>query len=353
MELAPGDDKENLPLVFKLPLKILLFVLLCFGVTEMSYRVYVLGHLTFRPVLFNSTNMLLQSGLIEQSAYPDIGYQLKPGLDTWYQALRFTTNSYGLADKEYEISRDENDFRIAVVGSSWSMATGVEQGDIYHSILEERLNSGDGDTNYEFLNFATENYGLREIVGTARERASEWDPDVYLLAITTYTAQLEWQEVDKPFEIPERTYPFFQSYVLRALGLNLYDKPKVSMPVLDKDAYLDGRYFGQIERAINEVHRTASANDAKVVVLWLSYATPGPEIEEIMRRKSEELGIVFVRGYDALWDPDQHNRFQRWRVDDHPNREGHEAIASLLLDDMLASGVLSGDDLVTNLDPAG
>jgi hypothetical protein len=349
--------KESVSLVFKSSLKITLFVLLCFVITELTYRFYLLGPVTFRPVLFNSVNMLLRSGLIEQSEHSDIGYQLKPDLDTWFQALPFATNSYGLADHEYELAKGANKYRVAVVGSSWSMATGVDQTDTYHALLEESLNEAGGPVEYEFLNFATENYGLREIVGTARERAPAWDPDVYLVGITTYTARMEWRDDAEPFSVPAQTYPFFQSYVLRALGaavgLTSAADDGIKIPVLDTEAYSDGRYFAQIERAIDEVHAVAASGDAKVVVLWLSYATPGPEIEEIMRLKAEKLGIVFVRGYDALWDPEQHERFKRWRVDEHPNAEGHAAIADLLRREMIASGLLPAGNKISNMNPAG
>ena len=47
--------------------KIVVFVLLCFGFIELSYRFVASGFIAFNPVRFNSMNVILKSGLVQDS----------------------------------------------------------------------------------------------------------------------------------------------------------------------------------------------------------------------------------------------------------------------------------------------
>jgi len=309
---------------------------------ELSYRIYAVGATTFHPARFNSFNLLMRSGLIQRSQYPSVFYELKPNLDTWFQGVRFTTNSVGMADQEYQLEKPENTFRVAVVGSSWTMATSVEQEYTFHSILEDELSGASEDWNYEFLNFGVEHYGLRELVGTTKHRVLEWDTDLILFGITAFSAYLRWDEPTENEELPDRTYPLFQSYALRAFDrtnkLGLYNNVNIR-PTLDSTNV--GLYEAQVIRALNELHNISVENNVPVMVMWLSYRYPGEEIEAALQAASTDLDMTYLQAYKALLVPENlARRLHTSRFDNHPNRAAHELLARSIKATMIENELL-------------
>jgi hypothetical protein len=322
---------------------LLIFVLLCSGLVELSYRYYASGVAAFNPARFNSLNLLLLSGLVQRSQYPDIFYQLKPDLDTLFQGISFKTNSAGMADKEYSTAKPENTLRVAVVGSSWTMATAAAQDSVYHSLLESELSASNTSHDFEFLNFGVEYYGLRELVGTVRHRAVEWDPDILVVAITPFTAKIRWDVPSSDEKLPDQTNPFFQSYALRAFdkisGLGFYAKGLADRPVIQ--ANYDDAYRAQLERAFHELHQIASEKNLPLMVMWLSYKNPSIEIEVFLHELSAKYDVIFVDTYNWLNNSDE-SLLYSGRFNKHPNRSGHKLIAQSLKKAMLDNQLIPG-----------
>ncbi len=319
---------------------------------ELSYRIYALGATAFQPVRSNSMNLIMRSGLIQRSQYPSVFYELKPNLDTWFQAVRFKTNSAGLADREYALQKPQNTFRVAVVGSSWTMATSVEQEYTFHSILENELSGASEKWTYEFLNFGVEHYGLREIVGTTRHRVLKWDPDIILVGITSYSAFMRWDEPTGLEELPDQTFPFFNSYTWRTLDrknkLGLYNSAVSSRQNLESNT--DGLYEAQVIRALNEIHKISVENNVPVIVMWLSFGTPGEVIEAALQTTSAELGLVYLQAYKVLIEPDiLARKLQTSRFDKHPNKEAHARLASSIKATMIENELLPEKQLSSAL----
>jgi hypothetical protein len=330
--------------VLKAAAKILLFAVLCFCVIEFSYRLYSAGLTAFDPVRFNSLNVILNSGLVEASENPNLTFELRPNLDTWFQGIPFRTNSDRMADREYTLEKPADTLRIGVIGSSWTMATGVEQEDTYHAIMESALQGNpERTTNYEFLNFAVEYYGLRELVATARYRANKYEPDALIVAVTSFTSWVRWEEPEGVVEMPERTYPFFQSYSIRGLERSLnarwFKRGFEIRPLLENGDIATQKM--QLTRFVDEFHQISVEQGIPVVIIWLAYGRPGVDIVELMESRSREKGIVFVRGYEALaGTTNELKKLWRARFDKHPNRQGHSLIAQKLGDAMFDAGLI-------------
>lgn len=322
--------------MLKTLVKLLAFATICFCVIEQSYRYYAMGPDAFNPVKFNSYNQLLLTDLVEASPYPAVYYQLKPGLDDWFRGKKIRSNSHGLADKEYELKKPTKTFRVAVLGSSWTMATGVPQDLSYHALLEARLREQHPDTNIEFLNFAVEMYGLREIVGTLENRVMVWEPDMILVAITSYTSYLRWLPADAVQRLPDRTNPFFHSYAFRALDnllqTGLVIRSLEERPVVGSDQEL---YEAQVIRAFREVAAVAERADVPASIMWLSFASPGKALSEKMESISQELGINYIKGHEAIGDkPIILRKNYKGNTGRHPNAAAHEILADVLFEEL-------------------
>jgi hypothetical protein len=323
---------------------LLIFTLLLLLATELTYRIYAAGATAFNPVRFNSMNVLLRTDLVKLSEYPEIYYELKPNMDGWFQASRFTTNSHGLADKEYTLEKPDNTFRVAVIGSSWTMGTGVEQQENYHSLIEAQLNEKYPDRNFEFVNFAVEMYGLRELVGTLKYRVEAWQPDLILAAMTTYTSYQEWRDPPPDQALPSRTNPFFQSYVLRWVdrryNLGVYDRTTPGRPTLPNDN--QDVYLGQVLRAFHELDGIADEMDVPLAIMWLSFGKPGG-FESNLIETAEKLDLLYIDAFRSISGTRKMIRARQVGPHNkHPNARSHERIAEKVLNDLTENNLLPG-----------
>jgi len=282
----------------------------------------------------------LYTDFVELSEHPDIYYQLKPDLDGWFQGHRLTTNSAGLVDVEYSQLKPANTLRVAVVGSSWTMATGVAQESAWHAQLEQQLKERYPDRGFEFINFGVEYYGLREIVGTVRHRVMPWQPDVIHVDLTTFTAYLLWESPPANLPLPEQRSPFLQSFAMRALdanlGTNLYSPLLRQRPTVDTDMQL---LNAQVVRALREIHELATARQARVTVSWL-FGRPGPDLQRALESVTQELDIVYVPTYTSIKES---GGLEGGKVSaKHPDAKTHSIIAERVWAAMGANNLLPG-----------
>ena len=122
-------------------------------VLEQTYRAYLFGGASFSIDRMNSIHGLGISGLIKPSNNSEIIYELKPNLDTYFKLTKFNTNSNGLRDIDYSLSKSGGVYRVALIGDSFTMPAGVKIEESFHSILEEKLNKEQRDVTYQFINF--------------------------------------------------------------------------------------------------------------------------------------------------------------------------------------------------------
>ena len=320
-------------------LKIAAFAVLCFLVVEQTFRVYVAGPVAFNPWKFNRMNQLILTDLIEPAAHPDIWYQLRPDLQEWFRGAELRTNSYGLADQEYSRDKPAATRRVAVVGSSWTMASGVEQQDVYHSVLEDMLNEAFPGQSFELVNFGVELYGLGEIVATLRHRTPAWQPDMVLAAITTYTPALLWESRTEVPPLPAQSNPFFESYTLRALdqvlGTGFYPAASESRATV---AGRPGLYREQILRAIQEIGETAAERQMPAMVIWLSFMKPDRDFEQQIRATADRYDVQYVPAYQWILGEDRAVS----STDHHPSAESHRLIAQGLFDELTNHQLTTG-----------
>ena len=308
--------------------------MLCFLVVEQSYRIYSVGAVAFNPWRLNSLTGILDSGLVNLSDDPEIYYELKPNLDTYFKGSTFTTNSMGLAeDREYEKAKPPGVYRIAIVGSSWSMASGVPTDQSYHAVLEERLNQEFADLDIEFINFSVEYYSLREMLATTKSKALDWQPDLIVVPVTYTTASLAWDGVVSNRELPPKTNPFFTSYAAReltgALGLPTWWSGEPRRGTLGP--YGMGVYRDQLTRVMREFNAAANSVGARTMLLWLAFEELRGKVLADLEVMAADTGVIIVQGERPLLGSKRYQEGLRIsRFDRHPNALAHQKIADAL-----------------------
>jgi lysophospholipase L1-like esterase len=324
-------------------LAIALGSVLALGTAEMMTRVYLYGAGALWPPTMEGLRQIGVSGMIRTSPDLDIQYELKPNLrGVRYKKVHVTTNSAGWRDREYPVEKPPGTFRTAVIGDSFTMADGIEIEDVYHSLLEERLNAQGGSRRYEFINFGVAGYQLPQYVAVIAKRALAYHPDLILVGFSTN--DFIWFEekakilFSKPYEVKPLEHPFFQFHFgrwvqtrLEALRFGPAPEGELTLaPVfrVHVDQQLD---------AMGDIHRRTGI---PICVAFLNYYSAGlREVIAAVRAAAARNDLAFV-DVSAAFPPQQLRSYFIYRDDGHPNEEAHRAFADVLLGYLLGAGLI-------------
>lgn len=106
--------------------------------------------------------------------------ELIPSKVTVINGWTITTNSFGMRDDEYALEKPESTYRIAILGASYEMGSGVAQDSTFEALLEKMLNDSLSPKNIEVLNFAVGGYHLPQLVWVAENKLPQFQPDLVL-----------------------------------------------------------------------------------------------------------------------------------------------------------------------------
>ncbi len=172
---------------------------------------------------------------------PDRGYGLRAGVAGWYRregGSYVRINSEGLRDREHARQKPANTFRIAVLGDSFSEAMHVSMEETYWALLESKLKDCPAlqGKNVEVINFGVSGYGTAQELITLRRKVWDYQPDMVMLAMTTFNDISDnSRALKKTEEIP---YFVFSNNQL----------------VLD-DSFLQSRTYRRLDSRLNRLGR--------------------------------------------------------------------------------------------------
>jgi alginate O-acetyltransferase complex protein AlgI len=108
---------------------------------------------------------------------------LLPSRSVLWNGKTFSTNQWGMRDKEYARDKPAGALRIALLGPSHVMGNGVADGETFEALVEDRLNAHLPKGNYgriEILNFGVDGYSLPQQVAILEDRVLGFAPDVVI-----------------------------------------------------------------------------------------------------------------------------------------------------------------------------
>jgi hypothetical protein len=295
---------------------------------ELTYRVKLFGLAGLSYSRMNSLTHIWVSGMVQTAENPQVYYELRPELDALFRGAAFSTNSVGLADQEYSVDKPPDTFRAVVLGSSLTMPSGVAIENAWHSVVEDALNERSTTRRFEFINFGVEHYGLGEIVATLRHKAVRYDPDLVVLALTSYTAWVLWNDDRPAFEVPPRAFRFFEFTALhhlsRVYDLGLYRAKK------DRRETVTGpeEYLAQLSRALREMNQIADDRGSSFVVVWMGFVRPTLTTQNRLTHAARTHGFTVINASRPLFNsPLSKLELQVGVGDPHPNAVAHELMA--------------------------
>jgi len=136
---------------------------------------------------------------------------LVPSRSVTWNGNRFSTNQWGMRDREYTLDKPAGTLRIALLGPSHVMGNGVADGATFEALVEERLQREFKQPrfrNVEILNFGVDGYSLIQQLAMLESRVLDFKPDVVIVThyhrnrymTERYLQKIAWSNVHVPYE---------------------------------------------------------------------------------------------------------------------------------------------------------
>lgn len=265
---------------------------------------------------------------------PDILLEaMRPDLSLQYHGKALTTNSVGMRDREYAVAKAPNVLRIAVLGPSDVLGSGVADGETFEALAEQRLDSlaQRSGRRVEVLNFSAEGYSLLQQRALLEQRVLAYKPDVVLVALhevdPIYFALTLQRAHDRGISAP---WPEVAAIAARANITPGMDVGAVRRRIADDMPTLYDVTLRGMASHLDSI-------GARRGVLLLREPTTKRDPFTLGRATAARYGFHVIDLQNAYQSTMESTyRLAQW--DRHPNARGHAALAAALEQALLADG---------------
>ncbi|MCB9301016.1 MAG: hypothetical protein H6566_10240 [Lewinellaceae bacterium] len=255
--------------------------------------------------------------------------ELAPNKNVEFKGAHFTTNSHGLRDQEYALEKPANTLRMALLGGSIEMGTGVDTDQTYENLAEGQLNASSllgANQQVEILNFAISGNHLFQNVAMCDWKASKFQPDVVIYPAHSNEAYRILSSLYRDYsKRRELTYPFLKE-MIAAAGVKAVD---TETEFIEK---LKPRQEEILRWGLNKILDCARAKQA--IPIWLYVpALDDNEVagEDAMLEKIAGETGFFTLNLKGSYGPTEPESLKIASWDFHPNARGHQMIADELI----------------------
>lgn len=258
-----------------------------------------------------------------------------------------TTNSYGMADKEYPLGKPANARRIALIGDSILQGWGVPIQESFQALLEEKLNAeaGSASRKFELLNFGVGGYRITQNLEVMTSITPRFQPDAYVVTLTYLSVFRHWgmhlweaarSGVDLKYDFirtlaAKSRLSSQDTFAAASAKLEQFRIPTIAWVLRQMKAHCDRTGVPMLIVLLPSLHRKADIEQAfrDVIPIMSELGSPVLDLLSVLHRAQnpEQLRVA----------PD----------DEHPSREGHriifESLYSGLRDNPEAWAMITGD----------
>ncbi len=259
----------------------------------------------------------------------------------------YSTNSYGFRGKEPLAPKPEGTFRIAVVGDSLTMGSGVADDDTYSSVLEEQLNSTHADRRFEVLNMGLNGLPINTIVARrVLRQAPPLAPDMIVYGYTLNDIEELPGYRGKEDRAPglRGSAPLLGSELLGSIHRGFYYWRELLLPYpgsyvheldenyLRNDAVLEGlKSYLEMLSGFGRSRGLCTVVFIHTRMHSLGRLHPFHRHYETVARAATESGLYVVESFPYFEGLDA-EVLKVAPNDAHPNERGHELLAEALFD---------------------
>jgi lysophospholipase L1-like esterase len=281
---------------------------------EIITRIHFFGKDAFSYTKVNSFGILDNSNIIKYSSVKGLKYELIPNLNTHYKLVPFETNQEGFRDENHAIEKDTNTIRIAIIGDSFTMGTGVEKEELYSNQLSNLLNH---KGNYEIMNFGVAGYSLTEYLLVYDNKVAKYNPDIVIIGFCASNDHLIFGKDYNltEFVIKPKKNVFWDSYLIKLFNMRLSPKPNKNFYNPDQLEYVN-LHFQNLRKKIKN-------KNGIIFYMDLDYDQERIfQIEELALKNNLE----FIES-SSFFKNKQINKYIVNELDTHPNGKANKMFA--------------------------
>lgn len=295
------------------------------GEVIVRYHLYGFDGLSYSQMQSHSTKRWRE--LIQLSDDNKLEYELQPNLDKHYLFKNFKTNSQGYNDRDYTIEKSDSTIRVAVIGDSYTMGWGIERKDIYHELIEKRLNSKSSTLKYEFINFAVAGYNFQNYIRVLETKAIRYKPDVILIGFCSKNdfRSPKGQTALRQERQKRNKKGFYSWYLFKFVSAQLLRRPvREDWKKKENDEF--------VQSAFSDISDLSKKHDIPVAIAYLSVAhLPEDPLRLRIDHFSKINDFKFI-DTSPLFANTNVKDYTLNFFDLHPNEEAHEFFATSILD---------------------
>ena len=278
-----------------------------------------------------------QGRLYEYSAKTKRLKLMKPLADMRIFGAHIQTNDLGFRDDEAHIpAKQPGEYRIVVIGDSFTFGPGVEYGHLFTTLLGSRL--ARSHPQVKVINLAVEGYNIIQYEGVLEEVGLGLKPDLVLVTMFPVN-DFEMDDYDHHRRLADGAQvhlPWYLSlYVYRAY---LHRIPELAEKVLERAhppvASGPDRGWDLNVAALKQIHALTDAHKLPLEVALLPHTKGFETQRRIFARVEAECAVEHIECYDLLESfralGVRDGALVLNAIDSHPNDEYHRLMAGQL-----------------------
>jgi hypothetical protein len=244
-----------------------------------------------------------------------------PNYKTTFKGDSLYTNRFGLRDKEYSLEKPQGVTRLAFIGGSYVMGSGVSNEENFAALVENKLNK------VEILNYGVGGYFIIQNVFVSVNKVPQYKPDYLFFFIhSNYRARCLDNLATLLLKGANITSPYLKTLVEDAgikkgmCHLEIYNRLKPHIDEIISWSY----------KTVYESCRTTGEIPV-LVYLPANAVLKCDEDKYFCISEAKKTGFHFV-DLSEVYDGQDPDKIQLSAWDTHPNEKGHQLIANLLLE---------------------
>lgn len=306
--------------------------------SEALFRLYYFGPDALLSPWNYSPESILRTGLVKSVPDPAVGWRMRENASGYLKGARLSTNEYGMRGPSITIDKPPGTIRLAVLGRSISLGTGVDDDEVYTSRLQRLLDRFQPGR-YQVLNFSVGGYDTSQALDSYEQYVAPFDVDMILIPQTVGTI-LSKTNI-RPRRIPKA--PLWTNLRWHLRHFFIYRAALATwLRYMSRTSYYSwsGRQRGASRQGPNWVrtadlirefaHRRCAEGVPVVVVLWHAAGWHADEDTERVREALENAVGTSILDTREVIDGNYIAKNAIYYGENHPDAAQHERYAKAI-----------------------